>query len=577
VSATATPLITGPWLPLLALVTPLLLALLASLPPLRRHAVRLLPLAPLPALPVALVGARGGTTTAPDLLLGVQLGLDERGALFLGMAATLWLLAGLYAATYLRDTRQPAVFTGFWCLTLAGNLGVFLAQDVATFYIAFATVSLAAYGLVAHEATERALRAGRIYLILAIVGEAALLGGLLLGVHAADSLRIADVRAALGSLQGRAPGSQLGIALLLVGFGLKAGLMPLHMWLPLAHPAAPTPASAVLSGAIVKAGIYGLIAFLPGGAQAADWGTLLLLVGLFSACAGVLLGLTQGDPKAVLAYSTISQMGLVIAVIGLGLTQADPARALNAATLASVHHGLAKGALFLGVGVILATGARHRAWVLVPTALLALSVAGLPLSGGAWAKAALKMPVEPGVVAGALSLSATGTALLLGRFWLLMQARADARISPNGRPAVGLWLPWALLLLSALAAPWWLVPGHSTLPTAHVLTPASLWAGLWPLLLAGVLAALALRARFKPPAVPEGDLAGPLERAVLALVRAVAMRAMAPAPHHGDRLQAWLSRATDWRALERVLSQWSLIGVGLLLVALLMAGLMRLG
>ncbi|MDO8904815.1 complex I subunit 5 family protein [Hydrogenophaga sp.] len=570
---TSTTLIAGPWWPLLALATPLALAALAGLPRVRQHALLLLPLAPLPALPLAVVGTFADATTVPDLLLGVHLGLDDSARPFLLLTAWLWLMAGLYAATYLRNTRKPAVFTSFWCMTLAGNLGVFMAQDVATFYLAFATVSLAAYVLVVHDGTERALHAGRIYLILALLGEAALLGGLLMGAHAADSPRIIDVRAALGE----APSRHVIIALLVLGFGLKAGLMPLHIWLPLAHPAAPTPASAVLSGAIVKAGIFGLMAFLPGGAQAMDWGWLLLVAGLLSAYGGVLLGLTQSDVKAVLAYSTISQMGLVIALIGLSMTQAHTAPALTAAALASVHHGLAKGALFLAVGVALATTGRPRHWVLALTALAALSVAGLPLTGGAWAKAALKAPVDIEVVEWLLALSATGTALLLLRFWLLLRAKKAEHTGNQSGVPWGLLLPWITLLGSALLLPWVLVPYYTGMPSGYALAPGTLWSGVWPLLLAGALAAVALRRRMKPPTLPEGDLAHPLERAVLVVVRAVTVRAMAERPQHARRMRRWLEQATNWQAFERALSRWSVAGVVLLFVMLAVTVLTRVG
>jgi len=569
----STTLITGPWWPLLALATPLALAVLAGLPRVRQHAVLLLPLAPLPALPLAVIGTFADATTVPDLLLGVRLGLDESARLFLLLTAWLWLMAGLYAATYLRKTRKPAVFTSFWCLTLAGNLGVFLAQDVATFYLAFATVSLAAYVLVVHEGTVRALRAGRIYLILALLGEAALLAGLLMGAHAADSPLIIDVRAALGE----APSRHLIIALLVLGFGLKAGLMPLHIWLPLAHPAAPTPASAVLSGAIVKAGIFGLMTFLPGSAQAMDWGWLLLVVGLLTAYGGVLLGLTQSDVKAVLAYSTISQMGLVIALIGLSMTQPQGAPALTAAALASVHHGLAKGALFLAVGVVLATAGQQRHWVLALTALAALSVAGLPLTGGAWAKAALKAPVDIAVLEWMLALSATGTALLLLRFWLLLRDKKGEDTDDRSRVPWGLLLPWITLLASALLLPWVLVPNYTDMPLAYALATSTLWSGVWPLLLAGALAVVALRQRIKPPPLPEGDLAHPLERAVMAVVRAVTVRAMADRPQPARRMRRWLEKATDWQAFERALSRWSVAGLLLLFVILAVAVLTRAG
>ena len=107
---------------------------------------------------------------------------------------------------------------------------------------------------------------------------------------------------------------------LILGFGLKMGLVPLHVWMPLAHPVAPIPASAVLSGIIVKAGVIGLIRFLPLEVPSPDWGMALVGLGLLTAFYGVLVGLTQPHAKTILAYSTVSQMGVVAAVLGAGMT-----------------------------------------------------------------------------------------------------------------------------------------------------------------------------------------------------------------------------------------------------------------
>jgi hydrogenase-4 component B len=588
--------ITGPLLPLAALGWPLLLGAMAALPGLRRHAIGLLPLAPLPALALALQTALTGPsaerTRLPGLLLGVELGIDARAALFVGMAALLWLLAGVYAVRYLRGTRQPAVFAGFWCLTLAGNLGVFLARDAASFYAAFAAVSLSAYLLVVHEGTARARRAGRLYLGLAVVGEAALLAGLLLGVHAADSLDIVEVRAALAG----SPWRDTASALLILGFGLKAGLMPLHVWLPLAHPAAPTPASAVLSGAIVKAGLFGMMVFLPVGPDPAalPWGPMLATAGLLSAGTAVLIGLTQRNPKALLAYSTISQMGLLVAVLGAGLAQADAGPALDAVALGALHHGLAKGALFLSVGIFAASSAGHRRWVLAGVALAALSVAGLPLTGGALAKAALKGPLAGTVAETLLALSAVGTALLLLRFGLLLQRQALA--AEAAAPPPLLVLPWLLLVAAAWLLPWgvagMLQPGASAWRAGDPGSPTTLWAGApwsaaavwtgaWPLLLAGGIAAAARRWRMRPPHIPEGDLALPLERLARAAVGAVAAFAARTA---GDRADGqggstrpgrtgprWPDPGAVLARLDHQLSRWSVAGVLVLLALLAVA------
>lgn len=456
----------GPTLPFLALVWPLALACAAALPLVRRHAMWLLPLAPLPALWLGLTGIRE-QTSVPAALLGTELAAVPSGSLMLALTAGLWLAAGVFAQNYMSSTRKPAVFAAFWCLTLAGNIGVFLAADVVTFYVAFATVSLAAYVLIVHEGTEAALRAGRVYIVMVVLGEVCLLAAFIIGIAAAGSLGILGIRAAL-------PGAPLGgfaAVLLVAGFGIKAGLMPLHVWLPLAHPAAPTPASAVLSGAIVKAGIMGLILFLPTGLDFAGW---LVAMGLAGAFAGALLGLVQTNPKTILAYSTISQMSLLTAVIGAA---AEGGAGSAQAAFYALHHGLAKGALFLSVGLIAACGGRWRIGMLMAVALVALSVAGAPLTGGSVAKLAVKSGLS-GMAETALTLSAVTTTLVLARFLIRL-----ASIEPKGqaaRPASLLALPTLALALAALVLPWLFGPSWTGLKPGYPLQMSSLWSSAWP-------------------------------------------------------------------------------------------------
>ena len=464
------PVVEGPLLPLVALGWPLLIGGLAGLPILRVGAIRLLPFAPLPALWLGLRGV-GEPTLAPDLLLGVVLDIGDAGGLLLSMTAALWLAAGLYAQCYMAGTARPAVFTGFWCLTLAGNLGVFLAGDVITFYVSFAAVSLSAFFLIVHDRTERAIAAGRLYIVLAVLGEACLLIAFIIAIAAAGgSLLITDIRAALPS----APLGGLAVILMVASFGLKAGLMPLHIWLPRAHPVAPTPASAVLSGAIVKAGVIGMIMFLPGG----SWiGSVLMALGIFTGFSGALLGLREEEPKTILAYSTISQLGLVVALIGAAVMAGEPA--LQAVYYA-FHHGLAKGALFLSVGVVAAAGGRWRILALVCVALVALSVAGAPLTGGALVKAAAK-PGLPNWAALALTLSAVTTTLILASFIYQLWQKDGA--SDAARPALLMTLPTLLLGGAAMVLPWFLWPEWSGLPADYPLIGDPLWAATWPLAL----------------------------------------------------------------------------------------------
>ncbi len=434
-------------------------------------------------------------------LLRVMLALDLPGAILLGVAALLWIGAGAYARTYLRGTPHGGRFAEFWLMTLTGSLGVFMAADLGSFYVLFALVSLAAYGLVLHDGTPRARRASTIYLELAVAGEVFLLMAFVLLATATpgEDLLIGHVVAALPGSPWRAA----TMVLLIAGFGLKAGLVPLHVWLPIAHPAAPMPASAVLSGAIIKAGVIGLIRFMPLGAALSGWGAALATIGLVTAFYGVAIGITQANPKTVLAYSSVSQMGLVATVLGMGLAAGDGHSAIDAAYLAA-HHVLAKGALFLVVGVAASTGSRRLWTVLLPAAVLALGMGGLPLTGGALAKLAVKTSLGYGIVGTLASLSAAGTTLLMLHF--LQRLVPTAAEDRDAAAPAGLTLPWLGVAAAAIAVPWALYPVATGGSLAEPLGLAALWSSLWPVLLGAALFAGLRRWGRHLPRVPEGDI-----------------------------------------------------------------------
>lgn len=467
--------------------------------------------AALPALGYALLWEPGAGADLPWLLLGARFGLTETTRVFLLFTAFLWTVAGLYARSYVGTGPRARGFFAFFLLTMAGNLGLVLARDVASFYLFFTLMGLAAYPLVAHDGTQRARRAGKAYLILVLIGEAMLLPAVLLAASASGN-DLGGVPAGVAA----SPHRDLIVLLVLGGFGVKAGALPLHVWLPLAHPAAPTPASAVLSGAMIKAGLLGWLLFLPvGEAELSGWAALCVAGGLFAAVYGVLVGLTQENPKTILAYSSVSQMGFMTVGVGAALAapQALPL-ALAAVAVYAAHHALAKGALFLGVGV---SEAARRGWerVLVAAGLLlaAAALAGAPLTSGAAAKAYLKTAKEPlaapwpEVIETFLQLGAVGTTVLMGRFLLAVWPRPG-----EGRLPAGLWAPWAVLL-GAVATLVVLLPDDvaGTLDLVlsfSALWPAALGAGIF---LAGLLLARR-RGRGLGPEIPEGDLLVPAVR-----------------------------------------------------------------
>ena len=486
---------------------PLLLAVAIVHRGTRESVARLLPYAPLPALAAAVLAEPGAEVWLEPLLLGLDLGLDGPRRLLLAMTALVWMAAGFYGRAYIaRDERQHR-YNAFFLATMGGNLGLIVALDAAGFYLFFSLMTLCAYILVVFEDNERAYRAGRIYLVLSLLGEMALLFGLLRAVDAAGSLMIADMPAAL------AEGEAVTLLLLFVGFAVKAGQFPLHVWLPLAHPAAPTPASAVLSGAMIKAGLLGMVLFLPfGEAAMPQLGLLIAGLGLITAFYGVICGLPQQNPKTVLAYSSLSQMGVMVAALGpLLAVPATEALLLPAVLVYALHHGLAKAGLFLSVGV-LQQERRRQGLVLLVAGIAAIAIAGAPLTAGSLTKYLVKTGVEDGqgasvdLVAGLLSWTAVGTFLLMLRFLRLLRAAAEERGSSGASP--WLWVPFLLMVVAAQLLPWGLALAEGI--GASLFSIYNIWESLWPILLALGLAALwwlGRRLGFRWHwDVPEGDL-----------------------------------------------------------------------
>jgi formate hydrogenlyase subunit 3/multisubunit Na+/H+ antiporter MnhD subunit len=544
-------------LTILALATPLLAAGLLGFPASRAPGLRLAPWAALPALALAIIAADAYTLELPWLLLGSRLGLDATGRLFLLFTALLWLTAGVYARSYLAGDARRHVFTAFFLITLAGNLGVCLAQDAASFYLAFAVMSFATYGLVVHAGGAEARRAARVYLVMAVLGETLLLAGLLLLAGAAQTHFLPDMMLAPAS-----DTAALAYGLLFVGFGVKAGVPLLHMWLPLAHPVAPTPASAVLSGAMIKAGLLGWLRFLPLGAAAMpDLGAAMLGLGLFAAFYGVATGLAQRRPKTLLAYSSLSQMGFITLAVGAGLLAPGLwPLLLPAVVLYALHHALAKAALFLGVGVAERCGASRR--VLLGLALPALALAGAPLTSGMLVKGGLKAGLADlpapwaDLLAALLPLAALGTALLMVR--LLWLVGRDTPTQAPSASAAGLLVPWLALLLALAGLVWALAPQPWV---AQALSIGALLDAAWPPLAAAALGVVALRLRWRAPTLPPGDVLVPLLWGLAYLRRRApalpkwrialpaGARAAARLPQRGSLLRAWGTAGALWLAL----------------------------
>jgi formate hydrogenlyase subunit 3/multisubunit Na+/H+ antiporter MnhD subunit len=549
---------------------PLLGALALAVPAWRPVLTGIIPWTALPAAAVWLL-PDGSSALFPWAVLQTRLGLDPTGRMFLLFSALLWLLSGVFGTSYLRTDRHRARFFFFYGLAMSGNLGAILAQDMVSFYVFFALMSFAAYGLVVHTGEPEAVRAGRIYLYLVVAGEILIFVALALLAVANGSLDLTE--------PGR-PGrpSTAALALIWIGFGIKAGALPLHVWLPLAHSAAPTPASAVLSGAMIKAGLLGWLRFMPfDAALPPAWGAVFVAAGIAAAFYGVAVGSSQSHPKTILAYSSISQMGLMTVGVGISLWGPDAAAAaLPAVCLYAIHHGLAKGALFLGVGILPAVEARSRAsstaWA--GFGLAALSLAGAPFTSGAMSKAALKSAAElaPPAWQAALSvllpLASVATTLLMARlFWVLARAR------PAHQPAQqGMWLGW-LLMIGMLAAAFFVLPQA---PAEKGFAFDAVGAALGPVAAGGALAALIRAAGRKGlapslPALPAGDiLVGYAAAARAGRHLAAAARSALSIPVSSPRMRGAIREQglRLVRSVESALESWRVAGLLYLLLVL---------
>lgn len=365
------------------------------------------PLGALGALAVAGVGVAGLAAPASAVVLPIglpdlpfHLRLDALSAFFMVLLGGAAFGITVYACGYFRSMAAgPLALLALWYhLFLAGMVTVLLADDAYAFMVAWEVMALSSYFLVTTDHRIPDIRrAGFLYLLIAHVGAISLLltfgvlqGGQ--GDYTFDTMRLAEMTPFWASVV---------YLLALFGFGAKAGLVPMHVWLPEAHPAAPSPVSALMSGVMLKTAIYGLlrVTFDLLNVQIAWWGTLALALGLVTALYGVIFAAVQSDMKRLLAWSSIENIGILVAAFGLTLIfytdgkGALAALALTAMLYHALNHAFFKGLLFVGTGSVLhATGERHMGrlggllrfmpWTAWLTLVGALAIAGLPPLNG---------------------------------------------------------------------------------------------------------------------------------------------------------------------------------------------------
>lgn len=291
----------------------------------------------------------------------LQFATDGFRVVYALLATLLWVMTLLFSKQYFRGHCHLCRYFVFYFVTFAAVLGVFFAADLLTLFVFFEIMSLASYVWVVQEETEAAIKASKTYLAVAVIGGLAMLMGMFMLQHAFDTLEISAFRGAAeeflagegGNFGNRQAYLYTAAALLTVGFGAKAGVFPFHIWLPKAHPAAPAPASAILSGMLTKCGVFGMlivnchILFADG-----TWGTVILILGTITMVLGALLALFSVDLKRTLACSSVSQIGFITLGIGMISIMGGHGIALQGTVYHMVNHTVLKLVLFLAAGVI---------------------------------------------------------------------------------------------------------------------------------------------------------------------------------------------------------------------------------
>lgn len=265
------------------------------------------------------------------------------------ISSFIWLLATVYSMDYMAHEHGGGRYYPVLMFTLGSCQGIFMAGDFFTLFIFFELMSLIAYILVIHEETADALKAGYKYLIVTILGGLAIFLGVIISFEVAGTVSIG----AGPLIEESTTLGWMAFFSFLIGFGIKAGMFPLHVWLPDAHPVAPSPASALLSGIMLKTGAYGLLrmifnVFSPELMQQANWDLIMAILAVITILLGSAVALTQEDIKRRLAYSSVGQMGYIV----LGMTVFNE-QALTGDVFHIFTHAIMKSTLFLAAGAII--------------------------------------------------------------------------------------------------------------------------------------------------------------------------------------------------------------------------------
>lgn len=285
---------------------------------------------------------------------GLNFTLDGFRLLYAGITAFMWTGAALLSGEYFRHHEHTDRFYLFFLWTLGATMAVFLSADLYTTFIFFEIMSFTSYVWVAQEEKEAALSAAGTYLAVAVIGGLVMLMGVMILSHELGTVTISELLEATQSYEGAKTWIYVARFCLFFGFAAKAGAFPLHIWLPKAHPVAPAPASALLSGVLTKTGIFGiLIASFQLYLYDVAWSEFVLTIGVLTMFGGALLAVFSIDLKRTLACSSMSQIGFILVGVGMaGLLGEHGQLAVHGTILHMMNHSMIKLVLFLAAGVV---------------------------------------------------------------------------------------------------------------------------------------------------------------------------------------------------------------------------------
>ncbi len=412
----------------------------------------------------------------------LSFGLDGLSAFFCLPILLISPLAALYGCTYLADEKKPlGSHLLFYSVLTASMLLLMASRNALLFLIVWELMAISSFFLVVFNDEHAHVReAGWTYLVTTHIGTAALLALFALLGRYANSL---DFDRMIGAGLSPTTASVL-FALAVIGFGSKAGFIPLHVWLPEAHPAAPSHVSALMSGVMIKAGIYGLLRVLTFlGSPSATWGWTLVIIGIVSGILGVAFALAQHDLKRLLAYHSVENIGIITMGVGagvLGLAWNQPALVVlgfGGGVLHVLNHAVFKSLLFLGAGAVAhSTGTRDidqlgglfksMRWTGVTFLVASAAISGLPPFNGFISEFMIYVSVLSGLQDGSpgtviLAIGVTGGLALIGGLAAACFAKAFGVVflgEPRSNHAVGVhevnavmrW-PMAILAIACLA------------------------------------------------------------------------------------------------------------------------------